>query len=70
MRRALDEGPVHSLATVAPQTLVITRLCARFIGMAFGAMQTQVPCGAECMGLSLAFARLRRTKDCAQDDNR
>ena len=26
--------------------------------------------GKECTGPSLAFVRLRRTKDCTQDDNR
>ena len=65
-RKAPDEGPVHFPGARSAQTLVLRSI--RWDRWSYDA-DAGAAC-AEYTGPSFAFVGLRRTKDCAQDDNR
>ncbi len=66
MRRVPDEGPMYFSATAAPKLLSAV-LALPVEG--YSPSGHYLPYGADCTGPSLAFVRLCRTKDCAEDDN-
>ena len=65
-RRAPDEGLVHFPGDRSAQTLVLRSI--RWDRRR--AMQTHVPLARNTQVFRLFSVPLRRTKDCAQDDNR